>query len=103
MQKRIHTLSALVSAFLIACLPYPALAEISAGSVLASTCFTCHGTDGKSTGSIPSIYGIPAETLVRNMKAFQSGERPSTVMARHARGYTDEEIRIIANYLSAIE
>lgn len=95
---------ALAGALVIASLPFTAqAAEISRGSVLASTCFTCHGTDGKSTGAMPSIYGVPAETLVRNMEAFQSGARPATVMDRHALGYTDEEIQAIAEYLSTIE
>jgi sulfide dehydrogenase cytochrome subunit len=77
-------------------------ADITRGKILASTCFACHGTDGKSAGAIPSIYGFPAETLYHNMKAFQDGTRPATVMGRHARGYTDEEIRLIADYLSNI-
>lgn len=80
-----------------------AAADISRGAVLSSTCFTCHGTDGHSPGSIPSIYGIPAEIMIRNMQAFRSGERPATVMDRHARGYTDADIEAIAEYLSGIE
>lgn len=76
--------------------------DITRGKILASTCFACHGTDGRSSGSIPSIYGFPAETLYHNMKAFQEGTRPATVMGRHAKGYTDEEIRLIADYLSNI-
>jgi cytochrome subunit of sulfide dehydrogenase len=76
--------------------------DITRGKILASTCFACHGTDGKSAGTIPSIYGYPAETLYHNMMAFQDGTRPATVMGRHAKGYTDEEIRLIAEYLSDI-
>ncbi|MFN2308388.1 MAG: cytochrome c [Gammaproteobacteria bacterium] len=82
--------------------PATQAAEISRGEILASTCFACHGTDGKSPGAIPSIYGPPAETLYHNMKAFQDGTRPATVMGRHAKGYTDEELRLIADYLSSI-
>jgi cytochrome subunit of sulfide dehydrogenase len=80
-----------------------AQAEISCGAVMASTCFACHGTDGKSSGAIPSIYGVPAASLIANMKAFKEDLRASTVMNRHAKGYTDEEITHIANYLSAIQ
>lgn len=76
--------------------------DITRGKILASTCFACHGTDGRSNGSIPSIYGYPVETLYRNMKSFQDGSRPATVMNRHAKGYTDEEIKLIAEYLSNI-
>ena len=34
------------------------------------------------------------------MNDFRSGNRPSTVMGRHAKGYTDEEISLIAEYFA---
>lgn len=76
--------------------------EILRGQILASTCFTCHGSDGKSPGSIPSIAGIPADSLRRTLQEFRDGRRPATVMGRHATGYSDEEIASIADYLSRI-
>lgn len=76
--------------------------EILRGQILASTCFTCHGTDGKSPGAIPSIAGIPADSLRRTLQEFRDGRRPATVMGRHATGYSDEEIASIADYLSRI-
>jgi len=76
--------------------------EILRGQILASTCFTCHGADGKSPGAIPSIAGIPADSLRRTLQEFRDGRRPSTVMGRHATGYSDEEIASIADYLSRI-
>jgi len=33
---------------------------------------------------------------------FKSGKRYSTVMMRHAKGYTDEEIRLIAQYYGTV-
>ncbi|MCG5516164.1 MULTISPECIES: c-type cytochrome [Ectothiorhodospira] len=77
-----------------------AQAEVTRGELMANTCFACHGTDGHSAGSIPSIYGYPPEILVGQMKAFREGRRPATVMDRHATGYSDEEIELIAEYLS---
>lgn len=79
-----------------------AQAEITRGAVMASTCFACHGTDGKSPGAIPSIFGIPEQSMIAMMNAFREDLRASTVMNRHAKGYTDEEIASIAKYLSAI-
>ena len=73
-----------------------AQAEISRGAVMASTCFACHGTDGKSTGAIPSIYGIPEQSLIAMMNAFRQDLRASTVINRQAKGYTEEEIASIA-------
>lgn len=78
-----------------------ALAEPpSQGAVLSASCAGCHGTDGRSPGSIPPIYGRPAEFIRTSLEDFRSGKRPSTVMGRHAKGYTDEEIALIAEYFA---
>jgi sulfide dehydrogenase cytochrome subunit len=59
-------------------------------TMLADTCAGCHGTDGASAGpATPS--------MVDTMMAFKSGERPSTVMGRIAKGYSDEEIKLMAS------
>jgi len=73
--------------------------EISRGSVVAATCYTCHGTYGVSNGAIPSLKGIPADRLKTMLMEFKEKKRASTVMGRHASGYTDEEIAEVANYL----
>jgi cytochrome subunit of sulfide dehydrogenase len=68
------------------------------GQMLALSCSGCHGPDGKSDGVIPSIYGKSSEYLETALREFKSGARTSTVMGRHAKGYTDEEIHLIAEY-----
>lgn len=78
-----------------------ALAEPpSRGAMLSGSCAGCHGTDGRSPGSIPPIHGRSAESIRESLQDFRSGKRPSTVMGRHAKGYTDEEIALIAEYLA---
>ena len=78
-----------------------ALAEPpSQGAMLGASCAGCHGTDGRSPGSIPPIHGRPAEFIRTSLTDFRSGKRPSTVMGRHAKGYTDEEIALIAEYFA---
>lgn len=72
-------------------------------SVLAGTCANCHGTDGNSPGAIPSIAGQPFEVLHAQLRAFKAGEAPgTTVMTRHALGYSDEELEALARYFSEI-
>jgi len=88
------------------CLPIVANAElqkseISRGAMLSNTCAGCHGTDGKSPGAVPSINGKPKEFLEMAIKKYRSGEWDSTVMRRHVRGYTDEEISLIAEYFAS--
>lgn len=72
----------------------------AAAANMGNNCFSCHGPEGKSPGSIPSLNGKSADAIVKTMNDFKSGARPSTVMGRHAKGYTDAEIAAIASYIS---
>ena len=70
---------------------------------LAATCANCHGTLGKgiSGGSIPNLAGLKNEYFVEQMLAFKSGTRPATIMHQLAKGYTDEQIRLLATYFAS--
>jgi sulfide dehydrogenase cytochrome subunit len=74
--------------------------ELTRGAMLGASCDGCHGTDGHSPGSIPDISGKSAEFIRTSMEEFRSGERESTVMMRQAKGYTDEEMQLIAEYFA---
>ena len=87
-------------------LPLPAFAQsVMDASILAGSCFNCHGTDGRSNGAIPSIAGRPQLALKNQMLAFKSDQPPAgtTVMTRIAKGYTDQEIDALALYFSQIK
>ncbi|MFP4079981.1 MAG: c-type cytochrome [Ectothiorhodospira sp.] len=101
--KRMHLLAAsLTLAAATLGMTTAVQAQVSRGALMATTCFACHGTDGQSPGAMPSISGYPPDTMIRQLKAFQDGSRQATVMDRHATGYTDEEIRLMAEYLSTL-
>lgn len=68
---------------------------------LAATCTNCHGTNGVSQGGTESLAGMPREALVRKMQEFKSGTRPATIMTQLAKGYTDEQIALIAGWFAA--
>lgn len=69
--------------------------------MLANTCAGCHGTHGVSQGpAAPTIAGISNEYFIEAMKAYRENTRPSTIMTRIAKGYTDEEIQAMAGYFS---
>jgi sulfide dehydrogenase cytochrome subunit len=71
---------------------------------LAANCFTCHGTDGRSVGGIPpGLAGLSKDYLAQQMKDFKSGKRPATVMHQQAKGYTDEQIELMAGYFSSLK
>ncbi|MCW8948853.1 MAG: cytochrome c4, partial [Sedimenticola sp.] len=66
-------------------------------SMLANTCAGCHGTGGNSMGpAAPSIAGLSPTYFNETMAGFASGEIPSTIMGRIAKGYTEDEIKAIS-------
>lgn len=87
---------ALAVAFFAATTAYAA--EPPAG---ASSCSGCHPASTKVETPVPPIHGRNPAEIVAAMQAFRSGERPSTVMGRIAKGFSDDEIRAIAAWLAA--
>jgi sulfide dehydrogenase cytochrome subunit len=89
-------------AFIVGVTFAPALvqAEMASGAVLTNTCFSCHGTDGKSAGDMPTIAGKSEDYITQKLKAFKSGELEATVMDRIAKGFTDDEIAALAKFFS---
>jgi cytochrome subunit of sulfide dehydrogenase len=75
-----------------------AAAEPPAG---ASSCSGCHPASAGVESPVPLIRGRDPVEIVTAMQAFRSGERPSTVMGRIAKGFSDEETRAIAAWLAA--
>ena len=66
-------------------------------TMLSDSCAGCHGTDGASMGpATPSLAGMSETYFIDSMAAYKSGDRYSTVMQRIAKGYTDEEIKLMA-------
>jgi cytochrome c553 len=70
---------------------------------MAATCYSCHGTDGKSHSAIPPLAGMDKSYFIEQMKDFKSGKREATVMHQHAKGYTDEEFAQMADVFAAIK
>lgn len=68
--------------------------------VLAASCAACHGTNGNSVGGTPVLAGLAPAYFITQMQAFRSGELNSTVMHRHAKGLTDAEIHLLADYFA---
>jgi cytochrome c553 len=74
----------------------------TAARSLAATCANCHGTEGRSvTREVPSLAGLPRQHIVSQMKAFKDGSRPATIMHQLAKGYTDQQIELMADYFAA--
>ena len=71
------------------------------GRSLAATCAACHGTNGVSVGEVASLAGKPKDELARKMQDFKTGRTPGTIMPQLAKGYTDEQIDVVAAWFAA--
>lgn len=67
----------------------------------AASCAACHGTDGQAQQGAVRLAGRDRKELYGMLLAFKAGERPSTVMSQHAKGYTDDELRQLAAWFAA--
>lgn len=75
---------------------------ISAGARLAATCAACHGTNGDTHGgTLPRLAGQPHQALSASLHAFKTGQRASTIMTQIAKGYSDEQLDLLAAYFAA--
>ncbi|MDP6473621.1 MAG: c-type cytochrome [Alphaproteobacteria bacterium] len=89
----------LLTAIVLLAFPVGALADEPSPTVLANTCFSCHGTDGKSPGAMPSLDEKSASYIAQTLREFRSDEIENTVMSRIAKGFSDAEIDALAEQL----
>lgn len=76
-------------------------ADIASPVMLGNTCAGCHGTNGSSVGpATPSLAGMSEDTIIEAMEAYKSGDRPSTIMGRIAKGYNKAEIEAMAKFFT---
>lgn len=69
-------------------------------ALLAAACSGCH-SKAQTEDGFPQIYGRPATEIREALLEFRSGKREGTVMNRIAKGYSEAEIGVLADYLSA--
>jgi len=78
-----------------------ALAAPPSAAMLSNACAGCHGTLGASAGpSMPSLAGQSKVSIVESMTDFKSGARPSSIMGRLAKGYSDAEVDAMGDFFS---
>ena len=92
----------LASLFLFVCAG-PAAAQSADPNLprnAAASCTSCHGTNGVSQGGMPSLAGQSKADLVRKMQDYKAGRTPGTIMPQLAKGYTDEQIELMAGWFA---
>lgn len=70
------------------------------GRLLASNCFQCHGTNG--TGGFERLAGKSANDIYGDLKDMQRKPSGENLMVPHAKGYTDAQLRSIADFLAGV-
>jgi cytochrome c553 len=75
----------------------PVLAQATDVPLLIGGCQGCHGAAGQGGHGIPAIKGTHSrDEFAALMRAFSANERPGTIMGRISRGYTPEQIALLA-------
>ncbi len=76
--------------------------DLAAGKAKAATCAACHGADGNAAVAIyPSLAGQSEAYLVKQLKAFKSGQRDNAVMAGMASPLSDDDMQNVAAYFAS--
>ncbi len=70
---------------------------------LAATCANCHGTNGRAVegAGLDPLAGLDKAKILQKLADFKSGVKPATIMHQIAKGYTDEQLDLIAGYYAA--
>jgi cytochrome c553 len=76
----------------------PAEDALGEAALLASTCSGCHGKEPDS--AIASLHGRSAAEIADAFLSYKNDADGPSAMHRMAWGYTDEQIRRIADYLA---
>jgi cytochrome c553 len=74
------------------------------GRKLARACAACHGVNGiASTPDAANLAGQNASYIIRQLRAFRSGERKNDTMSIMAATLTDAQIANMAAYYGQIQ
>ena len=78
--------------------------DVKAGRQKAVACQPCHGLDGVGRNpTVPNIAGESELYLIKQLKAFRSGERRHEQMSIVAKTLGDRDISNLAAWYAAIE
>jgi sulfide dehydrogenase cytochrome subunit len=92
----------IVSLFCFGVMAYAAPYDPVKGKMLSLSCASCHGTDGRSVATTPYIAGMAKGYLYKTLLEYKSGKRTGTMMPKHVKGFTDEELEQVSYYFSKV-
>lgn len=78
-------------------------AEVS-GQVISFSCSGCHGTDGLLVKpGMAKLKSQAAGKLEESLLGFKYDKKPASIMGRITKGYTDKELKAVAQYFSHLK
>jgi cytochrome c553 len=82
---------------------HPLADAIGRGATLATQhCSMCHGVVGTVQVTAPALAGQYADVIYKEMRDFQSGQRPSAVMQAIIAGRSDQDLHDLAAYYASL-
>ncbi len=104
--NRFQAVVATVTTVSALCAPWAVQAQATAPDMvlarnLAATCANCHGTNGNARGDMKPLAGLAADKLIAMMADYRAGNQPATIMHQIVKGYTEEQIKLIAAHFAA--
>jgi cytochrome c553 len=77
--------------------------DIAAGKQKAAQCAACHGADGNSTNpEWPKLAGLGQQYIVKELKAFKSGERKNPLMTPQAQGLSEQDMQDLGAFYASL-
>lgn len=70
---------------------------------LAATCATCHGTNGKAVqgAGMEALAGMDKTKALQKLNEFRSGAKPASIMHQISKGFSDEQLDLMAAFFAA--
>ena len=93
--------SRLIAGLLVGVASLAQAQDANLGRNLAATCANCHGTNGQARGDSKPLAGVSAEKIIDAFADFKSGAMPATIMHQISKGYTDDQLKLIAAFFAA--
>ncbi|MEH6595542.1 MAG: c-type cytochrome [Colwellia polaris] len=98
-----HILTSLILTLLSINFAVAASGDADAGKTKAATCAACHGSNGiGASDTFPNLAGQHADYIVKQLKAFKSGDRKDPLMSPMAAPLSEQDMADVAAYFSAL-
>lgn len=102
--KTVRAVACIAAAWLVssAGLTQELVGSVADGQTKSAVCAACHGVDGNSiTAEWPSLAGQHAAYTIRQLRAYQNGEREDVLMSNFAVELSEQDMLDLAAFYEA--